>query len=417
MNTPLVRSVLSRTNIVLLALSFLLSEKTAFAAISWTGAGGTDTNWSTGGNWLGSIAPGSSDDVKFYDSVPVVTASNIDNIVDLGFTGTIGSLQYGNTNGTHTTLITNGATLNVTGAGGLTVGTLTANGNAQIVNATITGAGALNVNNSAANVLIDQGLAANGNGTQRAILDMSGLASFSAGINSVSVGTTTFGGANNAQNATGTLKLAQTNVITATFIGTAITANVATPTNSIQIGSDNGNAGGVNFLFLGQSNQFFIDSIGVGCLKTTASMLFNSGLNNPVAYFRGTNGASSRIRFWTIADMSSSGSSSANCNGTNDFTGGTVDILVDTMSLGRDRQGGNTGTTVSAYSLAATPTKTPVRLPRNAPGESPARSKPSHAVSSTSQCCGSIQTASRGEMPKNSGSNPSIPSRNPPKRV
>src|SRR5262249_21693898 len=64
-------------------------------------------------------------------------------------------------------------------------------------------------------------------------------------------------------------------------------------------------------------------------------------------YFRGTNGDSSRIRFWTVGDMSSSGSSSANANGTNDFRGGTVDIMVDTMSLGRDRQGGNTGATVT----------------------------------------------------------------------
>ena len=32
-------------------------------------------------------------------------------------------------------------------------------------------------------------------------------------------------------------------------------------------------------------------------------------------------------------------------------------------------------------------------------------------------CCGSIHAASRGEMPKNSGSNPSIASRNPPNRV
>src|SRR6185369_13198147 len=126
---------------------------------------------------------------------------------DLGFGGTIGSLQYGNTNSTHTTLITNGATLNVTNVGGLTVGTLTDNGSAQIVNATITGAGALSVNNTAANLLVDQGRAANGNGTQRGILDMSGLASFSGNISGIFVGTTMFGGANNAQNATGTLKL------------------------------------------------------------------------------------------------------------------------------------------------------------------------------------------------------------------
>ncbi|SKV21970.1 Uncharacterised protein [Mycobacteroides abscessus subsp. abscessus] len=70
-----------------------------------------------------------------------------------------------------------------------------------------------------------------------------------------------------------------------------------------------------------------------------------------------------------------------------------------------------------AYSLAPTPAKIPVRLPRNAAGEYPALSRPSHTVSSISRCCGSIQTASRGEIPKNSGSNPSMPSRNPPKRV
>ncbi len=70
-----------------------------------------------------------------------------------------------------------------------------------------------------------------------------------------------------------------------------------------------------------------------------------------------------------------------------------------------------------AYSLAATPTKIPVGLPRKAAGAYPALSRPSHTVSSISRCCGSIQTASRGEMPKNSGSNPSISSRKPPNRV
>ncbi|CNK06543.1 Uncharacterised protein [Mycobacterium tuberculosis] len=63
------------------------------------------------------------------------------------------------------------------------------------------------------------------------------------------------------------------------------------------------------------------------------------------------------------------------------------------------------------YSLAATPTNTPVRLPRNAAGAYPARSRPSHAISSISRCCGSIHTASRGEMLKNSGSKPSMLSR------
>lgn len=336
---------------------FLVSVAASRAVTNvWNGASGTDSNWSTGGNWLNGGAPTGADDAKFFDPDNTATASNINNIVDSSFGGSIGSLQYGNTNGFHTTLISEGVTLNIIGGNGFTVGTQTDNGNAQIVNATITGAGALNFHGtSSAILLVDQGRSANGNGTQRAILNMSGLASFTANINSISVGTTTFANTNNAQNATGTLMLAQTNVITTSFIGTPITINnIATPTNAIEIGSDNGNAGGTDFLFLGQSNEFFIDSIGVGCLKATASMLFTPGLNNPVAYFRGTGGASSRIRFWTIADMSSSGNSSSTASGTNDFTGGSVDILADTMSLGRDRQGGNGGTSITRGTLTFT---------------------------------------------------------------
>ena len=321
--------------------------------IVWSGSSGTDSNWFTAGNWVGGVQPGSTDDVKFFDTGANAAAGVINNTVDINFGGTIGSLQYGNTNGFHTTLITNGVLLNVTGANGLTVGTLTDNGSSQIVTATVTGAGALNFNNPAAVLFVSQGKSANANGSLRATLDMSSLASFNANINSISVGSANAGG-NNAQNATGTIKLAQTNVITTSLSGSSINALTSTPTNSITVGSDNGNAGGVDFLFLGQSNEFFIDSIGVGTLKTTASMLFNTGLSSPVAYFRGTNGPGSRVRFWTIADMSSTGSSSGSSNGTNDFTGGTVDALIDTLSLARDRQGGNTGSGITKGTLTFT---------------------------------------------------------------
>ena len=49
------------------------------------------------------------------------------------------------------------------------------------------------------------------------------------------------------------------------------------------------------------------------------------------------------------------------------------------------------------------PTNTPVRLPRSDAGSMPARSSASHEVSSSSRCCGSIASASRGQMPKNAG--------------
>jgi hypothetical protein len=63
------------------------------------------------------------------------------------------------------------------------------------------------------------------------------------------------------------------------------------------------------------------------------------------------------------------------------------------------------------------PVKTPVRLPRSVAGSIPARSKVSHAVSSSSRCCGSVARASRGDMPKNSGSNWAASYRNPPRVV
>ena len=50
-----------------------------------------------------------------------MTTSNIDDVVDANFGGPIASLQYGNTNNYHTTLIAAGNALNVTGSNGLSV--------------------------------------------------------------------------------------------------------------------------------------------------------------------------------------------------------------------------------------------------------------------------------------------------------
>ena len=63
------------------------------------------------------------------------------------------------------------------------------------------------------------------------------------------------------------------------------------------------------------------------------------------------------------------------------------------------------------------PTYTPVRLPLSASGRMPARSSASHTTSSSSRCCGSISSASRGEMPKNPASKSSTASRKPPSRA
>src|ERR1700689_2977980 len=60
------------------------------------------------------------------------------------------------------------------------------------------------------------------------------------------------------------------------------------------------------------------------------------------------------------------------------------------------------------------PTKTPVGEPCSDSGHIPARSSTSQHSSSTSRCCGSTATASRGLIPKNPGSNSPASCSTPP---
>jgi hypothetical protein len=151
-----------------LALALVAGRTLPAATVIWSGANtNVDFNWSDTANWFGGATPLDGDDVKFFDPGAAVAISNVNNIVDGSFAATIGTLQYGNTNGNHTTLIASGVTLTVTNNSALTVGTLADNASLQ-VNATVTGAGGtLNVSNGAALIYISQGHAANLAGTQR----------------------------------------------------------------------------------------------------------------------------------------------------------------------------------------------------------------------------------------------------------
>ena len=62
-------------------------------------------------------------------------------------------------------------------------------------------------------------------------------------------------------------------------------------------------------------------------------MQFNSAFANPVAYFRGTNGTSSRVGLWDIGDAW--GAKSSQNSAANDFSLGTVNVLVDQMFVGK----------------------------------------------------------------------------------
>ena len=61
--------------------------------------------------------------------------------------------------------------------------------------------------------------------------------------------------------------------------------------------------------------------------------------------------------------------------------------------------------------------KTPVRLPARVEAGRPASSTASQVSSSSSRCCGSIWSASRGEMPKKAASNAPMSGRTPAAQV
>jgi hypothetical protein len=92
---------------------------------------------------------------------------------------------------------------------------------------------------------------------------------------------------------------------------------------------------------LGLTNSIYADTIVTARQKGSGAMQFNPALANshPSACFRGHDGISP-VSVWGIADgVANSGTTQP--RGTNDFTGGTVDALVDTMYIGRAASAGS----------------------------------------------------------------------------
>jgi autotransporter-associated beta strand protein len=278
---------------------------------TWTGS--ADQNWSTGGNWSGGTGaggiPAPGDAVVFGNGASVGTQGSVNNIVDSLFGGTIASLAYNNTSGFHTTQVAAGKTLNVNGA--LTAGTA---GALNAFTNTITGE-ALAVSNNAANIIVQS--------TNRVGLDLSSLNTFTAAFSQLQLGV--------GLSMNGTLLLARTNAVTAWSTGG----------RALDIGDSSASqSGGSGQLYLGQSNAIFTDSILLGRGKSGNNLIaFNPAFVNPVAVFRGTNGTSSRVSHWSFGDTSINvGSGTPGNNQVADFTGGSLDALVNSLTIG---QGGN----------------------------------------------------------------------------
>jgi pectin methylesterase-like acyl-CoA thioesterase len=324
-------------------LTLTIPVTTPAATIVWSGASGTDTNWSDTANWVGGVVPGGGDDVKFFD-LSATTLGKTNSIVDSGFGGYIGSLQLGNTNNSHTILLTSGLTLSVTN-GGLLMGTPGDTAASKNLTNAIIGSGAtLSVSNLTANIGINQ--ADSTTSPSRANLDLSGLDNFVVSVNRMGIGDGSFPGLPTTQRCGGNLILAKTNSITLAYTDTLANYQTAGKNSAITMSRNpNNNPGIISLLQLGIANTFNVDSMNIGMDKsgnnTTPAhgvLRFNPAFagQNLMANFYGAGGPGTRVTWWSDGDGNSSASSSNGGGGTNDFSLGTVNAFVNVISLARD---------------------------------------------------------------------------------
>lgn len=329
----------------------------------WAGTS-TPGNWSDSTQWQGGAVPGAGDDVIFTEAG--ATNNPVTNsIVDASTT--VGSLRFAQTNSQYQTLLINPAvTLAVTGTNGLSflrdyIGGL--GGIAKKMNANITGiGGTLIVSNESGNIAM---LADN---NQQETLDLSGLGNFVADVNRIGLGDyqlfpnfsnlldNNYGNGTFPRNYFAFVNLARTNVITAIYADPDDYTNSATRDYSLTLG--NNLFGGtsstpVYTLNLGITNAFFLDSLCFAHASLSSLVQFNTAFTNfsPVAVFRGTNGG--RMSMWAESDLGQGDAtqgSGSNDKTTVDLSKGTVDALVDTLALSRDRinvlGGGNAQSTL-----------------------------------------------------------------------
>lgn len=334
--------------------------------VAWSGVdslANVSSNWSDAMNWQTPGAPAPTEPVIFsatdgqgnpglgtLGSGPAAAnPANFNNLVDTSFTLT--TLTYTNVgSGTYqNTWLEDGVTLTITNTGGLTIGSTTVDFGSASADVTIAGTnGTLNLPNTNSTIYVGVGSASSSG--EQGVLDMSALGTFDASVSTflIGVGSTSAGIAEGRES--GVVYLAATNVIRATLpLNQTETSDTVNGT-ALDIGDDDGNAGAPNYLYLGQTNAIFADAIGVARQKASATVAFNPVFTQPSVYFRGQNGISA-ISNWDIGDgIGNSGTTS--CNGTNDFTGGSVNALVTTMYLGRAADNGSgSGTSVGVLTF------------------------------------------------------------------
>ncbi len=338
------------------AITAIAITRTLNAATNtWTGTSGSDIFWSTPGNWSPSGPPGAGDQAQFFNQGAVNDAT-ADNVVTADTI--IERLWIGQTNPpNHNFTINPGVTLTVQGtadngygplgsdplAGGITadpvpgrvastiyVGTKTTNNSTQIVQGNISGGGTLVVSNLNNEINIRQfhptGAA------HRSILNLSGLNTFIAKVGRIRVGD---GEAQPENRSEGDLFLAATNNIT--LSGSNYQDNVQLVVGNNDVNQNQSNP---SFLILGGQNVLNLDEMLVGGKKQPGTMRSTNGFPSLTLKMRGSDGVS-RVRAIRIGDASDQPTSGNGTTGIAYFNDDTVDILADTITVGKSQSTGS----------------------------------------------------------------------------
>jgi fibronectin-binding autotransporter adhesin len=295
-------------------------------------------------------------------------ATNTPNVGNLDLSAasaTVGSLIVStdtSTTGFTANTITIGSGKTLTVSGNMLVGGLTQTATGTAFNPvsvlTVTGSGAL-VAGSGTGGSLEVGNYKNantggGDTIANTALDLSAVSSFTAnygptGSISFGAGTGGLGGSSPFAKVT----LATTNTLTAGVM-------------AIGLNNGGGNAS-KTIVLLGQTNVINVDSLTLGAGKTqptpfnettpnpTASMQFNPALTGPnTVKLRGSAGGTSRLGTLTITNGDLyTGSSATNESGVIDFTGGTVDALIDKLIVGVGANNGNTAASFGVFTFDA----------------------------------------------------------------
>ncbi len=320
----------------------------------WNGSQQVSGNWSSSSSWVGGTVPGASDDVLFTD-LGAQTNVFTNSIVDTSTT--IGSLRFLNqTNRYEILSIASGNTLSIVGTNGFSLWRNDVN-LAGTMNISFLGGGNLVVSNQNANfnLLIDNQVANT--------LDLSGLGTFTAFLNRMGLGDYSlypnyYNFVTNKYSNTApfrfipTVFFARTNIIKTLYVDPNNYTNADNREYGVCL--DNSYSSGTtthNNINLGLSNVFFADGVCINHANEGGNLQFNPGFarstnivgsvtnfitNSMVAVFRGPSGG--RMSMFAIGDDATPGPAVSNIKGGADFTGGTVDMLVDQIYICRDPQ-------------------------------------------------------------------------------